>query len=105
MAPNTPTAEDPYVPSDVGNEASSVYHEYTHGLSNRLVVDAAGVSTLNGPQSGAMGEAWSDWYAYDYLQSVGLEKDTKKPGELVVFEYSTAGANTIRTEPRRASRW
>jgi hypothetical protein len=98
-APNTPTEDDPYVPSDVGNEASSVYHEYTHGLSNRLVVDAAGVSTLNGPQSGAMGEAWSDWYAYDYLQSVGLEKDTAKPGELVVFEYSTAGANTIRTEP------
>jgi extracellular elastinolytic metalloproteinase len=98
-AANVPASEDPYVPSDVGNEASSVYHEYTHGLSNRLVVDAAGVSTLNGPQSGAMGEAWSDWYAYDYLQSVGLEKDTGKPGELVVFEYSTAGANTIRTEP------
>jgi extracellular elastinolytic metalloproteinase len=98
-APDTPTLEDPYVPSDVGNEASSVYHEYTHGLSNRLVVDAAGVSTLNGPQSGAMGEAWSDWYAYDYLQSVGLEKDTRKPGELVIFEYSTAGANTIRTQP------
>jgi hypothetical protein len=98
-APNTPTEDDPYVPSDVGNEASSVYHEYTHGLSNRLVVDAAGVSTLNGPQSGAMGEAWSDWYAYDYLQKEGLEKDTAKPGELVIFEYSTAGANTIRTEP------
>ncbi|AGL16817.1 M36 family metallopeptidase [Actinoplanes sp. N902-109] len=98
-AAHTTPEEDPYVPSDVGNEASSVYHEYTHGLSNRLVVDAAGVSTLNGPQSGAMGEAWSDWYAYDYLQAVGLEKDTRKPGELVVFEYSTAGANTIRTEP------
>jgi hypothetical protein len=98
-APETPTLQDPYVPSDVGNEASSVYHEYTHGLSNRLVVDAAGVSTLNGPQSGAMGEAWSDWYAYDYLQSAGLEKDTPKPGELVIFEYSTAGANTIRTQP------
>jgi hypothetical protein len=73
--PNDPT--DPYIPSDTGSEASSVYHEYTHGLSNRLVIDADGVSTLNGPQSGAMGEAWSDWYAYDYLESVGLEKDTR----------------------------
>ncbi len=98
-APNTTPEEDPYVPSDTGSEASSVYHEYTHGLSNRLVVDAAGVSTLNGPHAGAMGEAWSDWYAYDYLESVGLEKDTRKPGELVIFEYTTAGANTIRTEP------
>jgi extracellular elastinolytic metalloproteinase len=95
--PNDP--DDPYIPSDTGSEASSVYHEYTHGLSNRLVIDADGVSTLNGPQSGAMGEAWSDWYAYDYLESVGLEKDTRKPGELVIFEYSTAGANTIRSQP------
>jgi hypothetical protein len=95
--PGDPT--DPFVPSDVGDEASSVYHEYTHGLSNRLVVDADGVSTLNSPQAGAMGEAWSDWYAYDYLTSQGLEKDTRKPGELVVFEYSTAGLNLIRTQP------
>ncbi|MET3425357.1 hypothetical protein BJ973_004569 [Actinoplanes tereljensis] len=98
-AAHTTPEQDPWVPSDTGNEASSVYHEYTHGLSNRLVVDASGVSTLNGPQSGAMGEAWSDWYAYDYLQKEGLEKDTRAPGELVVFEYSTGGANTIRTEP------
>jgi len=99
-AANTPVADDPYVPSDVGNEASSVYHEYTHGLSNRLVVDAAGVSTLNGPQSGAMGEAWSDWYAYDYLQSVGLEKDTRKPGSW--WSSSTRRPGPTRSVP---SRW
>ena len=44
-----------------------MYHEYTHGLSNRLVVDADGNSTLNSIQAGAMGEAWSDCYAMDYL--------------------------------------
>ncbi len=31
---------DPFLPSNGGDEADIVYHEYTHGLSNRLVVDA-----------------------------------------------------------------
>ena len=39
-------AEDPFIASNGGDEADIVYHEYTHGLSNRLVVDANGNSTL-----------------------------------------------------------
>ena len=67
---------DPFAPTDVGDEADIVYHEYTHGLSNRLVVDASGNSTLGVVQAGAMGEAWSDWYAMDYLVGPrGLPKD------------------------------
>ena len=58
---------DPFLPSDGANEADIVYHEYTHGLSNRLVVDAFGNSTLGNLQAGSMGEAWSDWYAFDFL--------------------------------------
>ena len=58
---------DPFSPTNVGDEADTVYHEYTHGLSNRLNVDVQGRSTLGGVQAGAMGEAWSDWYAMDYL--------------------------------------
>ena len=63
---------DPFVASNGGDEADIVYHEYTHGLSNRLVVDADGNSTLGGVQAGAMGEAWSDWYAMDFLDAQGL---------------------------------
>ena len=48
-----------------------MYHEYTHGLSNRLVVDPSGNSTLGNIQAGAMGEAWSDWYAMDFLDQRG----------------------------------
>ena len=33
---------DPFSPTNVGDEADTVYHEYTHGLSNRLVVDVTG---------------------------------------------------------------
>jgi extracellular elastinolytic metalloproteinase len=38
-------------------------HEFCHGLSNRLV----GVYSLEGDQSGGMGEGWSDWYAITLL--------------------------------------
>src|SRR5262249_13403202 len=37
-----------------GDEADIVYHEYTHGLSNRLVTDAQGIPSLNSFQSAAM---------------------------------------------------
>jgi extracellular elastinolytic metalloproteinase len=81
-----------------GDESDVVYHEYTHGLSNRLVVDAGGVSTLSYGQSRAMGEAWSDWYALDYLVDQGLEKDTGTVGDVRLGRYLTAGS-TIRSEP------
>ena len=35
-------AGDPFPANNTGDEASTVYHEYTHGLSNRLVVDVHG---------------------------------------------------------------
>ena len=50
-----------------GSDAAVLYHEYTHGLSNRLVIDADGIGALNTAQAGAMGEGWSDWYAQDFL--------------------------------------
>lgn len=85
------------VPTSSSNAADILYHEYTHGLSNRLVVDATGNSTLNSIQAGSMGEAWSDFYALDYLVSHNLEKDTTAPGELLEGKYVTGGG-TIRTQ-------
>ncbi|MGW3031106.1 M36 family metallopeptidase [Streptomyces sp. NPDC001178] len=68
-----------------GDDAATVYHEYTHGLSNRLVVGADGVSALTGQQGGAMGEAWSDWYALDFLNDQGLLKDSRhRDGEVAL---------------------
>ncbi|TCC55882.1 peptidase M36 [Kribbella pittospori] len=89
--PGTTDAQDPFVPASGANDASVLYHEYTHGLSNRLVVDATGNSTLNSIQAGSMGEAWSDFYAMDYLVSHGLEKDTTAPGEVLEGKYVAAG--------------
>jgi extracellular elastinolytic metalloproteinase len=91
--------EDPFIAANSGDEADIVYHEYTHGLSNRLVVDADGLSTLGNIQAGSMGEAWSDWYAMDFLVNDGFFKDTKQAGQLRIGEYVGWGNDLIRTEP------
>jgi extracellular elastinolytic metalloproteinase len=90
---------DPFSPTNVGDEADTVYHEYTHGLSNRLDVDVQGFSTLGPVQAGAMGEAWSDWYAMDYLVKQGLQKDRRRKVDVRLFKYDGLGVNFDRTEP------
>lgn len=88
----------PQLPSHSGDNAGTIYHEYTHGLSHRLVVDAAGNAALNSGQSGAMGEAWGDWYAMDFLSNQGYERDTTAPGEINYGFYPTGG-KSIRNQP------
>ncbi|HEY2877322.1 M36 family metallopeptidase [Nocardioides sp.] len=90
---------DPFSPTNVGDEADTVYHEYTHGLSNRLNVDVRGRSTLGGVQAGAMGEAWSDWYAMDYLVRKHLQRDRRHKADVRLFVYDGEGVNFDRTEP------
>jgi extracellular elastinolytic metalloproteinase len=98
--PNTTYPDqDPFIASNGGDEADVVYHEYTHGLSNRLVTDVNGNSTLGNLQAGSMGEAWSDWYAMDYLVSQGMFRDTPADGDLRVGQYVGAGLDLIRTQP------
>jgi extracellular elastinolytic metalloproteinase len=85
---------DPIVDANGGDDASIVYHEYTHGLSSRLVTDTGlptGEQALNAPQSGAMAEAWSDWYAMDFLASEGYQLDTADDGEVLIGSYLTGG--------------
>ncbi|HYJ20585.1 MAG TPA: M36 family metallopeptidase [Solirubrobacterales bacterium] len=73
--------------------ADIVYHEYAHGLSNRLVVNASGSSALTGFQSRMMGEGWSDFYAVDLLVHEGHFADTPAPGEVRkgFYIYSPGG--------------
>lgn len=88
--------DEPFVPSSSSDEADVIYHEYTHGLSNRLVIDANGNSGLTTQQSGAMGEGWSDWYAMDFLVSDGLLPDTAADGELLLGTYLSHGVPLFR---------
>jgi hypothetical protein len=53
---------------DSSLDAEIIIHEYTHGLTNRLVGGGVGISAL---QSRGMGEGWSDFYALCLLSEVG----------------------------------
>lgn len=49
-------------------DAEIILHEYTHGLSDRLVGGGVGISAL---QTGGMGEGWSDFYGLALLSESG----------------------------------
>ena len=79
---------------NTGEDASVVLHEYTHGLTNRLVGNVSGLTAL---QSRSMGEGWSDWYALDYLVANGFEGDSAAQAELKLGRHSFP-PNGVRTE-------
>ncbi len=70
---------------DSSMDGDVVFHEYGHGISNRLIGN--GGTGLSGIQSGAMGEAWSDYWA------ITINNDG------AVGEYSTGNPNGIRRAP------
>ena len=70
----------PTIPSaNGGDDAEVVYHEYTHGLSNRLVIYPDGNSGLDNQQAGSMGEGWSDWYARGLPEPARATSPTTRP--------------------------
>ncbi len=87
----------PFVDANGGDEADVVYHEYTHGLSHRMITDAQGFPRLDGEESGAMGEGWSDWYAMDYVVSQNLDTDSSTQGDVNLGYYVSEGQHLIRS--------
>ena len=75
-------------------DPATVWHEYTHGLSTRLVANG-GVSS---PQAGAMGEAWSDWYALDWMDELGMITGSG-PGAVDLGIYADPVKHETRTQP------
>src|SRR5215203_3985932 len=67
---------------DSSVDGDVVFHEYGHGISNRLIGN--GSTALSGIQSGAMGEGWSDYWA------ITINNDG------AVGEYVTYNPNGIR---------
>ena len=95
-----PPNASPFRDVNGGDDASIVYHEYTHGLSNRLITTATGAGALDTLQAAAMGEGWSDWYAKDAVVAEGRQPDTTLPGEIDMGAYVDAppAFHQIRTE-------
>ncbi len=80
-----------------GDDAEVVYHEYTHGLSGRLVLYPDGTNGLTSQQANSMGEAWSDWYAEDFLNNQGFKPDTAAIGDVVMGQITFGGF--LRSQP------
>ena len=46
-----------------------------------------------------MGEAWSDWYAMDFLVDQGFQKTPRLPARSASATTSAAAQDLIRTQP------
>jgi Zn-dependent metalloprotease len=94
------TAPTPDRDSSVDSDV--VFHEYGHGISNRLIGN--GSTALSGTQSGAMGEGWSDYWAitinndgavgeYVVNSAVGIRRAAYTvPANAVHNSYADVGA-------------
>ncbi len=88
----------PFRAIDGGDDAATLWHEHAHGLSGRLVTHSDGTSALSSVQAGALGEAWSDFYALDLLSRDGLLPDGPAPGEMDLGVASDLQPHTSRSQ-------
>ena len=54
---------------DADYDLQVILHEYGHSVSGRIVGSLTSTSCLDGIQSGAMGEGWSDYFAASYTNN------------------------------------
>lgn len=64
-------------------DSDVVFHEYTHGVSNRLVGGLLDALALQQPQSRAMGEGWSDYFALT-IHNHSLQEERTVLGDWVL---------------------
>lgn len=79
-------------------DAGVMYHELTHGLSNRLTGGPANSSALNNVQSGGMGEGWSDFVALCLTSSSTDDPNGVYPVGTYVLGQACNGAGIRRRQ-------
>ncbi len=76
-------------------DADVVYHEYVHGLTNRLVGGPMNDTALDAERSGGMGEGWSDYVACTFLgKTVVGDWVVRQPGGIRRNPYDEAFPGT-----------
>ena len=91
LGPN-PTP-DPDTMAALSNEIT--IHEYSHGVSIRLVGGPSNASALSSSQSRGMGEGWGDWHALMFTQKGTDTATTQK----VSGDYYLENTTGIRNYP------
>jgi extracellular elastinolytic metalloproteinase len=74
-------------------DSDVVFHEYVHGVTNRLVGGRMNDRALDQPQSRGMGEGWSDYFALT-IQNYGKAEE-----KVVTGDWVTQDPNGIRMHP------
>ncbi len=74
----------PTIDRDGGLDSEVLIHELSHGTSNRLVGNAAG---LNWDPGAGMGEGWSDFYAMSLLNNTNADTPTAQYGDGAYATY------------------
>lgn len=75
------------------NDADVVFHEYVHGVTNRLVGGMLDADGLNEDQSVAMGEGWGDFFA---LTIINFSREQER---VVTGNWVINNAKGIRQRP------
>lgn len=78
------------------NDSDVVFHEYVHGVTNRLVGGMLDAEGLNEEQSVSMGEGWSDFFALTINNFPGTSE------RLVTGSWVTGRETGIRQRPYSA---
>jgi uncharacterized membrane protein len=83
---------------DGADDASVVYHEYSHGLIGRTVVDGTGWGATHARQAWAIDEGLADFLSLDYLAGTGQLPDGPDDGDERMGPFVDPLANS-RPEP------
>lgn len=72
-------------------DSGVVFHEFMHGVTNRLVGGPMNVQALDAPQSGGMGEGWGDYIACSINQTAVVgDWVVNNPGGIRGFPYDSS---------------
>lgn len=74
-------------------DADIVFHEFAHGVTNRLVGGPLNIWALDAPQSRGMGEGWGDYFALTILNCI------RNQNKAVVGDWLTDTSGGIRSHP------
>lgn len=78
----------PTIDRDGGLDSEILIHELTHGTSNRLIGNAAGLQWSIG---GGMGEGWSDFYALSLLNNTNADNPNSNYASGAYATYKIGG--------------
>ncbi|HEX8737692.1 MAG TPA: M36 family metallopeptidase, partial [Pyrinomonadaceae bacterium] len=77
-------------------DSDVVFHEFVHGVTNRLVGGRFDGRALQQPQSRGMGEGWSDYFALTIQNCLALIKNPEAVEKTVTGDWVVNRASGIR---------